>query len=74
LLDLNMPVMDGKQFVAHCAGDSQLCELQIVVLTSESNEKRLDEIRASGVTGVLAKPFELEALREMVGDMMGASQ
>lgn len=74
LLDLNMPVMDGRQFVAHCVKDPILRDLQIVVVTSEVNKKRLDEILALGVKGVLRKPFEPEDLREMVGELIGAGQ
>ena len=39
LLDLNMPVMDGREVLAELVKDDNLSHLQVVVLTTSSDEK-----------------------------------
>ncbi len=71
LLDLNMPVMNGHEFVKACSQHPTLKNQAIVVVTTEGNQKRIQEIKALGVRGVLRKPFEPEDLRQYVGDLVG---
>lgn len=69
LLDLNMPIMNGREFVRAVADRPYKEKLKIVVVTTEGNKKRIDEVKSLGVTGVLRKPFEPEDLRAIVGNM-----
>jgi CheY-like chemotaxis protein len=39
LLDLNMPVMDGREVLAELVKDDNLSHLPVVVLTTSSDEK-----------------------------------
>lgn len=68
LLDLNMPVMDGWEFLEEYAGFcAQLPKnIRIFVLTSSIDEK--DKERVSGysfVTGYLTKPLSKEIIAHL---------
>jgi CheY-like chemotaxis protein len=61
LLDLRMPVMDGRAFLAARASDPVLAVIPVIVLTAD-----LASHQVAGASSVLIKPFGLERLlREM---------
>jgi CheY-like chemotaxis protein len=70
LLDLAMPVMDGRQFRQHQQADPTLALIPVVVVSGEGD---LPQIAASlGVAGHFSKPVEpaklVEAIRVMDRD------
>ncbi len=73
LLDLNMPVMDGATFVRKKQADASIKDIKVVVVTTEGNQARMDELRELGVDGFLRKPFEPEDLRSIVKELLEGS-
>ncbi len=71
LLDVNMPIMDGVAFARSLHESGRIAKLRVLVVTTESNDKRLAELRTLGVHGFLRKPFEPEDLRRAVADLSG---
>ncbi len=71
LLDINMPVMDGEQFVEALQERPHLRDTIIVVVSTESNRERLGRLEALGVRESLHKPFEPESLAEIIGRRLG---
>jgi CheY-like chemotaxis protein len=63
VLDLSMPRMDGWQFLRERALDAGLAAVPVLVLSSEPNAQ---ETLALGAAEVLAKPFGLQALADVV--------
>lgn len=60
LLDIMMPVMDGRAFRAEQLRDPRLCDIPIVVVTANAN---LGEVEAELKTaGALRKPVSLKQL------------
>lgn len=59
LLDLMMPVMDGRQFRAEQLNDPLLAHIPVVVMSAADD----DEVRAEGRVG---KPFEIQAFLDLV--------
>ncbi len=74
LLDINMPVMDGFQFVEHKAQDPSLADVKVALVTTEGNKKRLERMTELGVQHYLRKPFEPEELRALVGELFAAGK
>ena len=72
LLEINMPVMDGFQFVEHKARLPTLAKVKVALVTTEGNKKRLERMTELGVTHYLRKPFEPEDLRTLVAELFGA--
>jgi two-component system chemotaxis response regulator CheY len=70
LTDINMPHMDGEEFVGKLA-DRRLA-VPVIVISTDSTAARREHLRALGARGYLAKPFSPEALRREVEQVMGA--
>jgi len=73
LLDLNMPVMDGEEFATELRKRPDLEGVSVVVVSTESNEERLQRMRDLGVMETLRKPFEPEDLCHLVAKVTGAA-
>jgi len=69
LLDLSMPRMSGEDVVRWLNADPQRAEgLRIVVVTAWGGERR-GTLQELGVTTVLAKPFRLQQLTDLIADV-----
>jgi CheY-like chemotaxis protein len=64
LLDLMMPVMDGREFLLRIAQEPRLGQIPIVLISSGRDARR--EATALGAAGYLAKPIELDLLLDSV--------
>ncbi|HEX6478359.1 MAG TPA: response regulator [Ktedonobacteraceae bacterium] len=64
LLDLHMPHMNGLQLIAALRQQEAACLDSIVVLSGDMDA--LQEASRLGIHRCLAKPFDLEALLELV--------
>jgi chemosensory pili system protein ChpA (sensor histidine kinase/response regulator) len=70
LLDIEMPRMDGFEFLATIRGQKGFAALPIVMLTSRGGEKHRDKAQALGATDYLVKPFQEDTLIERVGRLV----
>ena len=61
LLDVNMPVMTGEQFLVALRADLALRDTLVVVVSTESSLPRIARLKALGA-GFVHKPFKPEAL------------
>ena len=73
LLDLNMPVMDGEQFVTELRNRDAISDVAVVIVSTESNKERLDRLKTLGVRSSLHKPFEPEDLCRLINEIMGVT-
>jgi len=71
LLDLNMPVMNGEEFVEEVRKRPDLNDVAIVIVSTEGNKARLDRLAAMGVVDSLHKPFEPEDLCQLISKTLG---
>ncbi|RMG40146.1 MAG: response regulator [Planctomycetota bacterium] len=58
LLDLNMPVMNGIEFLHAVKSDEQLRLIPVIVLTTSADEHDRVESYGLGVAGYIVKPME----------------
>jgi two-component system chemotaxis response regulator CheY len=69
--DLNMPVMNGVEFVRNYRANPMSQGVPVLILTTESDETLKAQAKAAGATGWLTKPFNqkqlLDALKKVVG-------
>lgn len=70
LTDLNMPNLDGLSMVKAIRATAGYAQTPIVMLTTESGEEKKSVGHDSGISAWLVKPFEPDALVEMVGGML----
>jgi CheY-like chemotaxis protein len=66
LLDLNMPVMNGFEFLALIKQDKELKRFPVIVLTtSEEQQDKLNSFNL-GVAGYMAKPVDYRQFVEVM--------
>jgi two-component system chemotaxis response regulator CheY len=70
LLDINMPVMNGEDFLAAVRADARLKEIKVVVVSTESSPARVARLRQLG-SEFVHKPFRPEELVAAVGRLTG---
>ncbi|HOY04034.1 MAG TPA: response regulator [Saprospiraceae bacterium] len=65
-LDLNMPRMDGKECLAELKTDDRLANIPVIIYTTSSHSKDLDETMALGAVGFITKPTDMKDLEKIV--------
>ena len=70
-LDINMPVMNGVEFLKHVRADSVLKTIPVIVVSTEGSQIRLQELADLGVSAQLRKPVAPETLAETVKKVIG---
>jgi len=71
--DINMPVMDGLQFIQTLQASDEWRDLPVVIVSTEGSETRMEELRRSGVQGYIRKPFAPEEVAAMIQQVLGAA-
>jgi len=66
LLDINMPRMNGLEFLRHFRETWPDARTKIVIISTEGSDEDRRRGMAAGAHAYLKKPFELEALRAVV--------
>lgn len=56
IVDVNMPQMDGISFIKNFRKDDKFAPL--IVLTTESEEHKIQEGKEAGASGWIVKPFQ----------------
>lgn len=64
--DINMPVMNGLEFIKKVKEDIRLRFIPVLVLTTESQPAMKEKGKAAGAAGWLVKPFKPEQLIAVV--------
>jgi two-component system, chemotaxis family, chemotaxis protein CheY len=72
LLDINMPVMTGVQFLERCALDGLTDKAPIVVVSTEGMEEHTLRALRLGASGYLTKPFNASQLHDLVHKLVTA--
>lgn len=72
-VDINMPVMNGMEMIDAVRAQPTFADLPIVVISTESSETRIEQVRSRGVK-FIHKPFTPERVREIVQSMIGDAQ
>ena len=66
LSDINMPIMDGLEFVREIAKVENARGVPVVMITTEGSESHVVEAIACGARGYIRKPFTPEQVKEHV--------
>jgi two-component system, chemotaxis family, chemotaxis protein CheY len=71
LTDLNMPNMDGVEFLRAVRATPEHRLTPILMVTTESRNDRKQEGKAAGATGWITKPFTADQLLSVVKRVLG---
>jgi two-component system, chemotaxis family, chemotaxis protein CheY len=72
LSDINMPSMDGLEFLRQVRGQNLAPGVPIVMITTESSEEHVKQAILSGAQGYIRKPFTAEQVKERVLPLLHA--
>jgi two-component system, chemotaxis family, chemotaxis protein CheY len=64
LTDINMPKMDGLQFLAALKGSELWRDIPVVMITTEGGETKVGEAVKLGAAGYVRKPFTADQIKE----------
>ncbi|GHA25680.1 response regulator [Devosia pacifica] len=66
ITDINMPVMDGIEFIRQVRGTGSFNSLPILILTTETSQDKREQGKAAGGTGWIVKPFDPQKLISVI--------
>jgi len=66
LLDINMPEMNGIEFLKARKSDAAIAGIPVFVLTTQDEDALKKEALSLGAKGFIVKPFQKEALLEAI--------
>lgn len=69
VLDISMPIMDGRQLLAILKNEEKLKDLPIVVLTTSSNISDINYCKQFDIE-LITKPFELSQLYKIAEKLL----
>jgi two-component system, chemotaxis family, chemotaxis protein CheY len=71
LCDINMPVMDGLEFVKEATKLEKAKGVPIVMITTEGSESHVVQALSAGARGYIRKPFTPDQVKEHVLPVLG---
>lgn len=72
-LDINMPVMDGLEFLERVKEDPSLAEIPVVIISTEGSEEDTQRGLEAGAVAYIKKPFQNEQVHEVIAEVMEGS-
>jgi two-component system chemotaxis response regulator CheY len=70
LSDINMPAMDGLEFLEGLRSLDNAKGTPVVMITTEGSESRVVEALSAGARGYIRKPFTADQVRERVSPLL----
>ncbi|MCW5719870.1 MAG: response regulator [Devosia sp.] len=72
ITDLNMPVLNGIEFIRKYRQHPASKGIPIILLTTESDEELKRQAKEAGATGWIVKPFKQDQLLAVIKKVTGA--
>jgi two-component system chemotaxis response regulator CheY len=73
LSDINMPSMDGLEFLRQVRAQNLAPGVPVVMITTESSEEHVKQAILAGAQGYIRKPFTAEQVKERVLPLLTAA-
>lgn len=68
--DINMPNMDGLEFIKRCKDDEMLKDIPIVVITTEEGAEDRDMAISLGAESYVTKPLDREDILNIIHEKL----
>ena len=72
LSDINMPSMDGLEFLRQLRSQNLAPGVPVVMITTESSEEHVKQAILAGAQGYIRKPFTAEQVKERLLPLLNA--
>ncbi|MFP5276110.1 MAG: response regulator [Acidobacteriota bacterium] len=66
LSDVNMPSMDGLEFLRQLRGRNLAPQTPVVMITTEGSEEQVRQAVQAGAQGYIRKPFTVEQIKQRI--------
>ena len=66
ILDINMPVMSGLEFLHHCRRENVFNDLIVIVISTEGSRDDTEAALNAAAVGYLTKPFAPNQLHDLI--------
>lgn len=70
LSDINMPNMDGLQFLSSVRAEEEWKNIPVVMITTEGSHARVMEAVQLGASGYVRKPFTPDQIKEKLAGLI----
>jgi len=65
-LDLNMPLINGQEFLLKLKANRLLCDIPVIILSTSSDSNTIKELKTDGAFDFLTKPSGLIELENLL--------
>lgn len=72
-LDINMPVMNGLEFLEAAKEDSSIADIPVVVISTVGSEEDTQRGLEAGAVAYIKKPFRNEEVHEIISQVKEGS-
>ncbi|TVM36504.1 response regulator [Oceanidesulfovibrio marinus] len=72
--EIDLPVMDGVQLIREVRENPIHAHVPIVVLTRESDDRRIDQAKAAGASCIMSKPFDIDEFLDLITPMVESAR
>lgn len=73
LLDMNMPVMDGRQFLSYRSQHEEMEQIPVIIITADDSVECQVETLDCGARDYIVKPFVPEAVIQRVANVIDST-
>ncbi len=70
-LDINMPIMNGMEFMKVVRADPSLNLTPVIIVSTEGSKERQDQLFEMDVKAFIRKPVTPETLSETISNVLG---
>jgi two-component system, chemotaxis family, chemotaxis protein CheY len=70
LSDINMPNMDGLEFLKEMKSNMAWATLPVVMITTEGSQAKVMEAVEAGAAGYVRKPFTADQIKEKLASLL----
>lgn len=69
LLDVNMPNMNGLEFLGKVKTDAALKDIPVVIISTEGKEEDTERAMTAGASAYIKKPFDHKQLLDVIKEL-----
>jgi two-component system chemotaxis response regulator CheY len=73
LTDINMPDINGLEFISYLRNNSNYRSIPVIIISSEGSQKDIDKGRLLGANEYLVKPIDHSRLQALIASYLGIS-
>jgi two-component system chemotaxis response regulator CheY len=74
LCDINLPVMDGLEFVKHLPAVEHAKGTPVVMITTDGSETHVVQALSAGASGYIRKPFTPDLVSSQISSVLEGKQ